>query len=50
MTSTGLMKENGFTHKKARRRPYSAESITDADYVDDLAPLENTPDRAKSAA
>ena len=31
-----LIKENGFTFKKARRR-YPADTIKDADYTDDLA-------------
>ena len=40
-------KKNGFTLKKARRR-YPAETITDADYADDLALLANTPIQAES--
>ena len=36
------IKENGFTLKKARSRQYSAETITDADYADDLALLLNS--------
>ena len=42
------MKENGFTLKKARSRRYPAQTITDADYVDDLALLANTPAQAES--
>ena len=34
--SINIMKENGFTLKKGSRR-YSAETITNADYADDLA-------------
>ena len=37
-----LIKENSFTHKKARSRQYPAETITDADYADDLGLLANT--------
>ena len=32
--------------KKARKRCYSAETITDADYADDLALLTNTTTQA----
>ena len=47
--SIDLIKENGFTlKKKARNRWYSAETMTDADYVDDLALLTNTPAQAES--
>ena len=43
------MKENGFTlKKKARSRRRPTETITDADYVDYLALLANTPAQAKS--
>ena len=42
-TSLGLKKE-----KKARNKKYSAESITDPDYADDLALLANKPAQAKS--
>ena len=42
------MKENGFTLKKARSRWYLTETITDADYADDIALLANTPTQAKS--
>ena len=34
-TSTYLMKENGFTLKKAKSRRYSEETIMDAVYADD---------------
>ena len=42
------MKENSFTLKKVRSRQYHAETITDADYADDLVLLTNTPEQAKS--
>ena len=42
-TSIDLMKENGFTLIKARSRRYSAQTIMDADYTDDIALLANTP-------
>ena len=41
-TSIDLIKENGFTLKKARIGWYPAETITDADYADDVALLLNT--------
>ena len=41
------MKENGFTLKEAKSRRYPSEIIMDADYVDDLALLENTPAQAE---
>ena len=34
--------------KKARRRIYPAEDITDADYTDDIALVANTPLQSKS--
>ena len=42
-----LIKENRFTLKKASRW-YSAETITGADYADDLVLLANTPIQAES--
>ena len=45
--SIDLIKENGFTLKKARSRWHPAETITDADYADDIALLANTPTQAK---
>ena len=42
-TSIDLMKENGFTIEKARNRKYTAQTMTDADYADDIALLTNTP-------
>ena len=46
--SIDLMKENGFTRKKTRRRRYPAWTITDADSADAIAPLANTPTQAES--
>ena len=40
--------EQRFTLKKPRSRIYPAETITDADYADDLALLANTPAQAES--
>ena len=37
------MKDNGFKLTKERSRRYSAQTITDADYADDIALLANTP-------
>ena len=47
------MKENGFTFLKRKKkkwgaRKYLSETITDADYADDLVLLGNTPVQAKS--
>ena len=42
------MKENGFKLKKERSRRYSAQTITDADYADDIALLANTTAQAES--
>ena len=40
--SIDLIKENGFTLKKTRRRWYPAETMTDADYTDDHSLLVNS--------
>ena len=37
----GLMKENGFTLEKARSRRYPTQTISDADYADDIVLLAN---------
>ena len=37
------MKDNGFKLTKERSRRYLAQTITDADYADDIALLANTP-------
>ena len=42
------MKENGSTLAKARSRRYPTQTITDADYADDIALLVNTPASAES--
>ena len=47
-TLIDLMKGNDFTQTKASSRWYSAQTITDADYADDLALLANTPAQAES--
>ena len=47
-TSINKMKENGFKLTKERSRRYSEQTITDADYVDDIALLANAPNRAET--
>ena len=47
-TSIDLIKENGFSLKKVRSRWYPAETITDANYADDLAPRTNSTLQAES--
>ena len=42
------MKENGFKLTKERSRRYPAQTITDADYTNDIALLANTSAQAKS--
>ena len=42
------MKEKGFTLKKARGRQYSAKTIMDADYADDIVLFANTPTQDES--
>ena len=42
------MTENDLTRKKTRSRRYSTQTITDADYTDDIALLANTPSQADS--
>ena len=46
-TSIDKMKDNGFKLTKERSRRYSAQTIADADYVDDIALLANTPTQAE---
>ena len=41
--SIDIMKDNGFKLAKERSRRYSAQTITDSDYADDIALLVNTP-------
>ena len=46
-TSIDKSKENGFELTKKSSRRYSAKTITDADYADDIAILANTPNQAE---
>ena len=46
--SIGKMKDNGFKLAKERSRRYSAQTITDVDYADDIALLANTPAQVKT--
>ena len=46
--SIDLMKENGFTLKRANSRRYSAETFIDTDNADDIALLANTSTQAES--
>ena len=46
--SIDIMKDNGFKLAKERSRKYSAHTIMDADYADDIALLANTPAQAKT--
>ena len=46
-TSIDKMKDNGFKLTKESRR-YLAQTITEADYADDIALLANTPTKAES--
>ena len=43
---TDKTKENGFNLIKERSRRYPAQTITDADYADDIALLVNAPTQA----
>ena len=47
-TSIDLIKENGFTLKKARSRGHSTKTIIEADYADHIGLLANTPAQAGS--
>ena len=47
-TSIDKIRENGFELTKKRSRRYPANTITDADYTDDIAILANTPNQAKT--
>ena len=42
-TPIDIMKDNGFKLAKKRSRKYPAQTITDADYTDDITLLVNTP-------
>ena len=47
-TSINKIKENGFKLTKERNRRYTAETITDADYADDIALLANASAQAET--
>ena len=47
-TSIDKIKENGFELTKKRSRRYSAKTITDADFVDNIAILANTLNQAET--
>ena len=47
-TSIDKIRENGFELTKKRSKRYTAKTITDADYADDLALLANTPNQAET--
>ena len=47
-TFTDIMKDNGFMLAKERSRRYPAQTITDADYADDIALLGNTVAKAET--
>ena len=47
-TSTDKIKENGLELTKKRSRRYSAKTITDAYYADDITILANTPNQAET--
>ena len=47
-TSMDIMKDKDFKLAKERSRRYPAQTITDADYADDIAILANIPAQAKT--
>ena len=47
-TSIDKLKENGFKLKKERSRRYPKQTITDADYTNDIALLANAPAQAET--
>ena len=47
-TSIDKIRENGFMLKKKRNRRYSAKTITNTDFADDIALLANTPNQAET--
>ena len=47
-TSIDKIRENGFELTKKSSRRYTAKTITDADYADDIAILANTPTKPKN--
>ena len=46
-TSIDKMKDNGFKLAKERSRRYPAQTISNRDYIDDIALLVNTPAQAE---
>ena len=46
--SIDIIKDNGFKLAKERSRRYVAQTITDADYADDIALQANSPTKAKT--
>ena len=48
-TSIDKIKENCFKLTKERSRRYPAKTISDADYADDIALLEDVPTQAKTS-
>ena len=47
-TSIDIMKDNGFKLGKERCKRYPTQTITDADYADDIALLANSPTQAET--
>ena len=47
-TSMDKIRENGFEMTKKRSRMYSTKTITDADYANDIAILENSPNQTET--
>ena len=47
-TSIDMMKDNGFELATEKSRRYPAQTITGADYADDIALLTNTPAQAET--
>ena len=47
-SSSDIMKDKGFKLTKERSRRYPAQTITDADYADDIAILANAPTQAET--
>ena len=47
-TSIDKIRENGFELTKKRSRRYPTKTITDANYIDDIAILANTPNQAET--
>ena len=47
-TSIDKIRENSFELTKKRSRRYTAKTITDTDYADDIAILANTPNQAET--